>query len=251
MTPAEAESAQSIEPIAVAVSLRAAVRADSTAFAILGALSFCHLLNDMIASLVPAIYPIFRNVFRLDYAQIGLITLTYQCTASVFQPLVGLYTDHNPKPYSLPAGMSFTLVGLLLLAQAGSFSTLLVAAALIGVGSAVFHPESSRVARMASGGQHGLAQSLFQVGGNLGSALGPLLAAFIIVPLGQGSIAWFTLAALLAIVLLARIGGWYKAHRAATQEHVARHAPATHAPLSRAKIALSLFVLLALIFSKF
>src|SRR5579863_256200 len=249
MTPSDAESAQSIEPIAVAAPPRAAVRADSTAFAILGALSFCHLLNDMIASLVPAIYPIFRNVFQLDYAQIGLITLTYQCTASVFQPLVGLYTDHRPKPYSLSAGMSFTLLGLVLLARATSFSALLVAAALIGIGSAVFHPESSRVARMASGGQHGLAQSLFQVGGNVGSSLGPLLAAFIVVPLGQGSIAWFTLAALLAIVLLARIGGWYKAHRAATQKHTARHAPAAAATLSRTKVTLALSVLLALIFS--
>jgi MFS transporter, FSR family, fosmidomycin resistance protein len=252
MTPAEAESAQSIEPIAVAAPPRAAVRAaDTTAFAILGALSFCHLLNDMIASLVPAIYPIFRNVFRLDYAQIGLITLTYQCTASVFQPLVGLYTDHNPKPYSLPAGMSFTLVGLLLLAQAGSFSTLLVAAALIGVGSAVFHPESSRVARMASGGQHGLAQSLFQVGGNLGSSLGPLLAAFIVVPLGQGSIAWFTLAALLAIVLLARISAWYRGRREATQVRGRASAPDFALPLPSRKIAWSLAILLALIFSKF
>jgi len=251
MTPAEAESAQSIEPIAVVAPPRAAVRADGTAFAILGALSFCHLLNDMIASLVPAIYPIFRNVFQLDYAQIGLITLTYQCTASVFQPLVGLYTDHKPKPYSLPAGMSFTLVGLLLLAQAGSFSTLLVAAALIGVGSAVFHPESSRVARMASGGQHGLAQSLFQVGGNLGSSLGPLLAAFIVVPLGQGSIAWFTLAALLAIVLLARISGWYSGRRAATQARGRASAPDFALPLPSRKIAWSLAILLALIFSKF
>ncbi len=166
---------------------------------------------------MPAVYPIFRDSFRLDYAQIGLITLTYQCTASIFQPLVGLYTDHKPKPYSLPAGMGFTLVGIVRPARAPSFEALLVAAALVGPGSAVFHPEASRVARMASGGQHGLAQSLFQVGGNFGSSLGPLLAAFIIVPHGQVSIEWFTLAALLAIVLLARIGYWYKQHRAATQ----------------------------------
>ncbi len=248
MSPAEIESAESIEPIAIAAA-RPARAADGAAFAILGALSFCHLLNDMIASLVPAIYPIFRNVFRLDYAQIGLITLTYQCTASIFQPLVGLYTDHRPKPYSLSAGMGFTLVGLLLLAQATSFAMLLVAAGLIGIGSAVFHPESSRVARMASGGQHGLAQSLFQVGGNVGSSLGPLLAAFIVVPLGQGSIGWFTLAALLAMILLARIGAWYKGRRAASKGRasVAAH----HIPLPSRKIAWSLAILLALIFSKF
>src|SRR5579863_795429 len=250
MTPSDAESAQSIEPIAVAAPPRAAVRADSTAFAILGALSFCHLLNDMIASLVPAIYPIFRNVFQLDYAQIGLITLTYQCTASVFQPLVGLYTDHNPKPYSLPAGMSFTLVGLLLLAQAGSFSTLLIAAALIGVGSAVFHPESSRVARMASGGQHGLAQSLFQVGGNAGSALGPLLAAFIVLPRGQYSISWFSVAALLGIVILAKVGAWYRQNRAAAGKSRAQGREKSSG-LPRKMVVRSLAILIALVFSKY
>jgi FSR family fosmidomycin resistance protein-like MFS transporter len=250
MTPAEIESAPSIEPIAIVAAppLRAK---EGVALAILGALSFCHLLNDMIASLVPAIYPIFRDVFRLDYAQIGLITLTYQCTASVFQPLVGLYTDHRPKPYSLSIGMSFTLVGLVLLAQATSFALLLVAAALIGVGSAVFHPESSRVARMASGGRHGLAQSLFQVGGNVGSSLGPLLAAFIVVPLGQGSIAWFTLAALLAIILLARIGAWYKGRRVVVASKSRATSAAHGIPLPSRKIALSLGILLALIFSKF
>ena len=249
MTPSEVDTLEVNEPTVV-VSAAPAHGVDNVALGIIGALSFCHLLNDLIASIVPAIYPIFRDTFQLNYAQIGLITLTYQCTASIFQPLVGLYTDHHPKPYSLAAGMGFTLVGLLLLARASSFEALLVAAALVGLGSAVFHPEASRVARMASGGQHGLAQSLFQVGGNFGSSLGPLLAAFIIVPLGQGSIAWFTLAALLAIVLLSRIGAWYKAHRAATSKRVARHAPAA-APLSSAKIWLSMFVLLALIFSKF
>jgi FSR family fosmidomycin resistance protein-like MFS transporter len=248
MTPAEAESLELNEPTVV-VTAAPSRGGDNVAFVILGALSFCHLLNDLIASIVPAIYPIFRDSFRLDYAQIGLITLTYQCTASIFQPLVGLYTDHHPKPYSLSAGMGFTLVGIVLLARAPSFEALLIAAALVGMGSAVFHPEASRVARMASGGQHGLAQSLFQVGGNFGSSLGPLLAAFIIVPHGQGSIVWFTLAALLAIVLLARIGYWYKQHRAVTQTRIARHAAA--APLPSAKIALSLGVLLALIFSKF
>ncbi len=250
MTPTELESAASIDSVALPTVVAPAPRAkESVALAILGALSFCHLLNDMIASLVPAIYPLFRDVFRLDYAEVGLITLTYQCTASVFQPLVGLYTDHRPKPYSLPIGMAFTLIGLVLLAHAPSFALLLVAAGLIGVGSAVFHPESSRVARMASGGQHGLAQSLFQVGGNVGSSLGPLLAAFIVVPLGQGSIAWFTLAALLAIILLTRIGGWYKAKRVTAPSR--SHASAHGMPLPSRKVALSLAVLLALIFSKF
>src|ERR1700722_3182367 len=171
MTPAEAESLEINEPTVV-VTAAPSRGVDNVAFVILGALSFCHLLNDLIASIVPAVYPIFRDSFRLDYAQIGLITLTYQCTASIFQPLVGLYTDHHPKPYSLPAGMGFTLVGIVLLARAPSFEALLIAAALVGLGSAVFHPEASRVARMASGGQHGLAQSLFQVGGNFGSSLG-------------------------------------------------------------------------------
>jgi FSR family fosmidomycin resistance protein-like MFS transporter len=200
---------------------------------------------------VPAIYPIFRDTFHLDYGQIGLITLTYQCTASVFQPLVGHYTDNHPKPFSLPVGMGFTFIGIILLARAPSFGALLIAAALVGMGSAVFHPEASRVARMASGGRHGLAQSLFQVGGNFGSSLGPLLAAFIIVPHGQDSIEWFTLAALLAIALLTRIGFWYKRHRVVHAKHVSRHATPNTAPFSRGKIALSLFVLLALIFSKF
>ena len=150
------------------------VGGEGAVFAILGALSFCHLLNDMIASLVPAIYPLFKDSFQLDFAQVGLITLTYQCTASIFQPLVGLYTDRRPMPYSLAAGMGFTLAGLGFLAQASSFMLLLCAAAMVGLGSAIFHPEASRVARMASGGQHGLAQSLFQVGGNVGSSLGPL-----------------------------------------------------------------------------
>jgi MFS transporter, FSR family, fosmidomycin resistance protein len=250
MPPAELESTDAIDPAAIAAPRRLALGVDGAAFGILGALSFCHLLNDMIASLVPAIYPVFRDVFRLDYTQIGLITLTYQCTASIFQPLVGLYTDHRPKPYSLSIGMGFTLAGLVLLARATNFSALLFAAGLVGLGSAVFHPESSRVARMASGGQHGLAQSLFQVGGNLGASLGPLLAAFIVVPLGQGSIAWFTLAALLAMIVLARVGGWYKARRPLMPTSRSRAAP-HGVPLPSRKIVLSLFVLLALIFSKF
>src|SRR6266446_5328909 len=172
---------------------------EKTAFSILAAISFCHLLNDMAQSLLPAIYPILKESFRLSFGDIGLITLTFQATASLLQPFVGSYTDRRPKPYSLSFGMGLTLVGLLLLSWASSFPFLLVAAALLGLGSSIFHPESSRVARIASGGQHGLAQSLFQVGGNLGSSLGPLLAAFIVVPHGQGSVAWFSLVALLGI----------------------------------------------------
>jgi FSR family fosmidomycin resistance protein-like MFS transporter len=249
MTQSEAQSLEIAEPTLVAA--RPPNLIGKVSLGILGALSFCHLLNDLIASIVPAIYPVFRDTFHLDYGQIGLITLTYQCTASVFQPIVGHYTDSHPKPFSLPAGMGFTFIGIILLARAPSFEALLIAAALVGIGSAVFHPEASRVARMASGGRHGLAQSLFQVGGNFGSSLGPLLAAFIIVPLGQGSIEWFTLAALLAIVLLIRIGFWYKQHRVVHLKHVSRLATPNTTPFSRGTIALSLFVLLALIFSKF
>jgi len=224
---------------------------EGAVFAILWSLSFCHLLNDMIASLVPAIYPLFKNSFALDYAEVGLITLAYQCTASIFQPVVGLYTDHRPQPYSLSAGMAFTLVGLVLLSWASSFTMVIGAACLVGLGSAVFHPESSRVARMASGGRHGLAQSLFQVGGNMGSSLGPLLAAFIVIPHGQGSIAWFTLAAFTAMVVLARVGAWYKGRRHALSVRGRLHALDGLVALSQRKVALSLFILLVLIFSKF
>ena len=188
-------------------------------FAILLAISFCHLLNDMMQSLLPAIYPMLKATSRLDFGQIGLITLTFQLTASLLQPLVGLYTDHRPKPYSLTVGMGFTLVGLCCCSRRRQLSGCCSsAAALVGIGSAVFHPESSRVARMASGGRHGLAQSLFQVGGNAGSALGPLLAAFIVLPRGQRSVAWFSVAALLAIVVLSQVGRWYRRHRAAPMQ---------------------------------
>jgi len=222
-----------------------------TAFAILAAISFCHLLNDMLQSLLPAIYPMLKSHFDLDFGQIGLITLTYQLTASLLQPVVGHYTDQRPQPYSLAIGMGFTLLGLLLLSAAGSFPLLLVAAALVGVGSSVFHPESSRVARLASGGRHGFAQSFFQVGGNAGSSLGPLVAAFVVVPRGRSSIAWFSLAALLGIVVLWKVGRWYGR----------RHGPdgvtppalgAEHRPaLARGQVRLALLVLLALIFSKY
>ncbi|MDQ2841866.1 MAG: MFS transporter, partial [Acidobacteriota bacterium] len=185
---------------------------ERTVFSILAAISFCHLLNDMVQSLIPAIYPILKSSFHLDFGQIGLITLTYNLTASLLQPFVGLYTDRRPHPYSLPVGMTFTLVGLIMLALAPTFGTLLLAASLVGMGSSVFHPESSRVARLASGGQHGLAQSLFQVGGNAGTAVGPLLAAFIVLPHGQGSMAWFSIASLLGIMILTYVGSWYKTH---------------------------------------
>ncbi|HMC53964.1 MAG TPA: MFS transporter, partial [Gemmatimonadaceae bacterium] len=183
---------------------------DRTAFTILGAISFCHLLNDMLQSLLPAIYPILKSQYALSFVQIGLITLTYQAVASLLQPLIGHYTDRRPLPYSLAAGMGFTLLGMLLLGGAHRFGLLLLAGALVGMGSAVFHPESSRVARMASGGQHGLAQSVFQVGGNVGGSLGPLLAAFVVVPHGQSSIRWFGVVSVLAMIVLLQVGRWYE-----------------------------------------
>jgi len=223
---------------------------NSTDFGILGAISASHFLNDMIQSLIFAIYPVLQSGFDLSFAQIGMITLTYQITASLLQPAVGLYTDRRPLPYSLPVGMGFTLLGLLLLSIAPTFPLLLLAAGLVGMGSSVFHPESSRVARMASGGRHGLAQSVFQVGGNMGSSLGPLLAAWIIVPRGRGSVAWFSLAALLAIFLLMKVSHWYKLHR-----HGVRGKPQSRrdgqAALSRSKIFWSLLILGLLIFSKY
>ena len=224
-------------------------RETATAFRILAAISFCHLLNDMMQSVIPAVYPILKQSYHLDFGQIGLITLTSQLTASLLQPVVGLYTDHRPTPYSLPVGMTFTMVGLLLMASAPSFAAVLAAVALVGMGSAVFHPESSRVARMASGGQHGLAQSLFQVGGNIGSSMGPLLAAFIVLPAGQRSIAWFSVAALVAIMVLMRVGAWYARHPSMTPKSRALRATAT--PLPRRQIAWAMAILIALIFSKY
>src|SRR5471032_404713 len=220
-----------------------------TAFSILAAISVSHLLNDMIQSLILAIYPLLQNEFALSFTQIGMITLTYQITASLLQPLIGYYTDKHPQPYSLPIGMGFTLSGLLLLAAAQNFPVLLLAAALVGTGSSIFHPESSRVARLASGGRHGLAQSLFQVGGNTGSSLGPLLAAWIIVPYGRGSVAWFSLAALLAIVVLLQVGRWYGEHHVARSKSQARHLPVV--TLSRNKVMGALAILGLLIFSKY
>ncbi|HXE64120.1 MAG TPA: MFS transporter [Bryobacteraceae bacterium] len=225
----------------------APAQSEKTVYSILLAISFSHLLNDMIQSLLPAIYPILKTNFHLDFAKIGLITLTTQLTASLLQPLIGLFTDRKPKPYSLPFGMGFTLVGLALLSTASNYAFILTAAGLIGMGSAVFHPESSRVARMASGGQHGLAQSVFQVGGNLGSSLGPLLAAFIVLPRGQHSIVWFTSAALLAIVLLSNVGAWYKRRGPISRAKKA----IKHPELTTRRVAVSIGVLIALMFSKF
>jgi MFS transporter, FSR family, fosmidomycin resistance protein len=224
--------------------------ADKTAFTILIMISVCHLLNDMMQTLLSAIYPLLHATYSLSFAQIGAITLTFQGTASVLQPIIGYSIDRHPRPYSLALGMGFTLTGLLLFSRAGSFPLLLVAAALVGTGSSVFHPESSRVARMASGGRHGLAQSLFQVGGNAGSALGPLFAALIVMRNGQSSIAWFSIAALLGISLLIKVGHWYKGHgmRRLTSRAVAGE---TEAPESRRTVVQTLAVLMALIFSKF
>jgi len=220
-----------------------------TAFSILGAISVSHLLNDMIQSLILAIYPILQADFSLSFVQIGMITLTYQLTASLLQPLIGYYTDKHPQPYSLPIGMGFTLCGLLLLSVANTFPLVLLAAALVGTGSSVFHPESSRVARMASGGRHGLAQSLFQVGGNFGSSLGPLLAALIIAPYGKGNVAWFSLAALLAIVVLLQVSKWYQQQHRATkgQPKVASMVN----PLPKRTVTYAIGILLVLIFSKY
>jgi FSR family fosmidomycin resistance protein-like MFS transporter len=222
---------------------------ERTQLAGLGGISVAHMLNDMIQSLLVAIYPLLKSDFHLSFVQVGLITLTFQLTASLLQPLVGMVTDRKPMPYSLPIGMGFTLCGLLLLSVASTFPILLLAAALVGAGSSVFHPESSRVARMASGGRHGLAQSLFQVGGNTGSSLGPLLAAWIIVPHGRGSVAWFSLAALLAIVVLLQVGRWYGRHHLTRGKSRSRHLAVVALP--RNKIIAALGVLGLLIFSKF
>ena len=222
----------------------------TTTFSILFAISFCHTLNDMMQSLLPALYPMLKSSYRLSYSQIGILTFVFQVTASLLQPLIGSFTDRKPRPYSLATGMGFTLAGLALLSIAGNFGLLLLAAALIGTGSSVFHPESSRVARMASGGRHGLAQSIFQVGGNVGSAIGPLLAAFIVLPGGQRSVAWFSLAALLGMFILYNVGHWYKSHGLARLKP--RKAAATNqvAPDKRT-VRMSIGILLALIFSKY
>lgn len=221
----------------------------AAAVPILGAISVCHFLNDMMQSLLPAIYPILKGGFNLTFGQIGLLTLTYQITASLLQPLIGLYTDRKPQPYSLPVGMAATLSGLVTLAIAPSYAALLLGAALLGIGSSIFHPEASRMARLASGGAHGFAQSIFQVGGNFGSAVGPLLAAFFILPRGQVSLAWFALAALGGICILIGLGRWYK--RAGHAKRATRSPTPEHAGVSRKQVGVAIAVLVALIFSKY
>ena len=230
-------------------SIAAHRTAEAATFSIILALSFSHFLNDMIQSLVPALYPMLKDSYGLSFAQIGLITLTMQITSSVLQPAVGHFADRRPRPYLLAVGMGVTLIGLWLLAAADSYPLLLVAATMVGAGSAVFHPEASRVARMASGGRHGLAQSLFQVGGNVGSATGPILAAFIVLPRGQGSIGWFSAAALLAMAVLFAVGNWHWRERAAPVRQRAGHSVERRA-LPRRAVGWSLAILLVLVFSK-
>jgi FSR family fosmidomycin resistance protein-like MFS transporter len=223
---------------------------NATVYPVLGAISFCHTLNDMLQSLLPAIYPILKGGFDLSFSQVGLLTLTYQITASLLQPVVGLFTDRRPQPYSLPMGMGCTFIGMLAVAFASSYPELLGGAALLGVGSSIFHPEASRIARLSSGGAHGLAQSLFQVGGNFGSALGPLLAAFVVLPHGQSSLAWLALAALAGMAILTMLGQWYK--NAGHAVRPAGHRQAIrHAALSSRQVGWAVTVLMVLIFSKF
>lgn len=246
-------------PLAPSIVLPATNR-ETLALAILVAASFSHLLNDTIQAVIPAVYPLLKEHFNLDFAQVGLITLAFQMTASILQPFVGLFTDRRPLPYSLAAGMGVTFFGLVLLSRAGSFPMVIVSAALVGTGSAVFHPEASRVARMASGGRYGLAQSVFQVGGNTGSSLGPLLAAWIVMPRGHGQpyIAWFCLLALLGIAVLAAVGRWY-AGRLRQRASVGSLAPGVRVPdvspdagaRPTREIVLAIGVLIVLIFSKY
>jgi MFS transporter, FSR family, fosmidomycin resistance protein len=219
----------------------------ATAFTVILAVSFCHGINDIMQSLLPAIYPLLKENYGLDFWQIGLLTFTFQVTASLLQPIIGMITDKRPMPYSLPYGMASSLIGLIVLAYAGHYVLLLVGASLIGIGSAIFHPESSRIARFASGGRFGLAQSLFQVGGNFGQSMGPLLAAFIVVPFGQTSISWFAVGSLIGIIVLSRVGGWYSRMRAAQGS---RKAASFVSPFPRKKVMGALAVLTLLVLTK-
>jgi FSR family fosmidomycin resistance protein-like MFS transporter len=223
-------------------------RVSATRYPVLGAVSLCHMLNDMMQSLLPAIYPILKGGFDLDFLQVGCLTFVFQATASLLQPIVGMATDRKPMPYSLPAGMGFTLIGLLVLSQAPNYPMLLLGAALLGTGSSIFHPEASRLARAASGGRHGLAQSTFQVGGNTGAAIGPLLAAFFVVPRGQASLAWFALVAIGGMAILSALGHWYKSNGHARPRLKGSAYPAL--PLPKAEVRMAVVVLLALMFSK-
>ncbi|WP_397570609.1 MFS transporter [Schlesneria sp. T3-172] len=225
--------------------------APTTALAILISLSLSHMLNDVMQSLIPAVYPLLKETYSLSFFQIGMITFTFQLTASILQPLVGLYTDRHPAPYSLAFGMGFTLLGLNLLAIANSFATILLAAGMVGLGSSIFHPEASRIARLASGGRYGFAQALFQLGGNFGSSLGPLLAAFIVVPKGQFSISWFSIGALTAMALLTNIGKWYGVRLAEHRANPKKNAHNTESQLSRGRVISALVILMLLLFSKY
>jgi FSR family fosmidomycin resistance protein-like MFS transporter len=227
------------------LAARAAVA--GPAYVVLAGISFSHFLNDTMQSLIASVYPILKDTYALDYAQIGMITLAFQFTASLLQPLVGHFTDKKAQPFSLAAGMGFTFFGLLLLSVAHQYPIILIAAALVGLGSAVFHPESARIARLASGGRYGFAQSVFQLGGSFGTSMGPVLAALIVVPFGQPSIAWFSSIAFLAIVILWRIGAWYKPQISAKKSAVIERHP--DLPNSR-RVRIALVVLVALLFSK-
>jgi FSR family fosmidomycin resistance protein-like MFS transporter len=240
LTDATATVSEAGKPAAVST-------AQATVFAVILAVSFCHMINDIMQSLLAAIYPLLKDNYGLDFWQIGLLTFTFQVTASLLQPVIGMITDRKPLPYSLPWGMASSLVGLVVLAYAGHYWLLLAGASMIGIGSAIFHPESSRIARLASGGRHGLAQSLFQVGGNFGQSMGPLLAAFIVVPFGQSSIAWFAVGSLIGIVVLSRVGGWYNRTRAAM---ASRKATPFVSPFARSRVMWSLVVLALLVFTK-
>ena len=233
--------------ISVQTGITTGITSQGTALGILAAISVCHGLNDLMQSVLPATYPILKEAYHLSFGQVGLITFANQVTASLLQPVVGTFTDRSPKPYSLSTGMAFTLVGLLLLSIAPSFLAILAAVALVGIGSSIFHPESSRVARLASGGRHGFAQSLFQVGGNFGTSMGPLLAAFIVVPYGQHSIAWFSIVALCAMTILFRVGTWYRQHIVAKMRSAAT---AVRAALPSRRVKVALTILMLLVFSK-
>jgi FSR family fosmidomycin resistance protein-like MFS transporter len=222
----------------------------ATAMAVLFAITCGHLLNDSVQSLLPALYPLLKASLHLNFAQVGLITLTFQLTASLLQPFIGVYTDHHPKPYSLAGGMIFTLVGVVLFSVANTFELVLFSAALLGLGSSIFHPEASRVARLASGGRHGFAQSLFQVGGNTGSALGPLLAALIIAHGGQSRIAWFVVLPLLGIGLLGRVGRWYRRRLAHLHANPASHDASARPAFSKGRVIMTITILAVLVFSK-
>jgi len=248
---------ESVESLPLAAKLGAATpstpvaTAQNATFAVILALSFSHMLNDTMQSLIPALYPMLKQTYSLNYAQIGLITLAFYFTAAILQPLVGIYTDRHPQTYALAAGMGSTFIGLILLSTASSYPMLLIAAALVGLGSSVFHPESSRVARLASGGRHGMAQSMFQVGGNVGSSLGPLLAAYIVLRRGQGSIAWFSLVALVAMTVLTMVGRWYRRERLRNAARPKARAASGSVALSKRRIVAAISVLFMLILSKY